>query len=124
MTSGMIDRKYLILYGISLFVLIFVSVMAVPPVLFKGFEGLDKIEHLLAYFIVAALGFKAFFEPKTRNAICVFMIGVGVLLEILHKYIPNRFFEYADMGANVAGVVIAFWFVKKFGEKLDANLSE
>ena len=115
-TTEKIDRKYMIFWAISMFLLIVVSVMEKPPVPKVDFNGLDKIEHLIAYFIVSAFAFKAFLEPKTRNAICVFMIGVGIMLEILHKYIPGRFFEYADMGANVAGVVIAFWFIRKFGK--------
>ncbi len=111
--KDMTDRKFLIAWGVSLFVLITVSVMpgtALP----KMSGGLDKIEHFLAYFIVGALAFKAFLDPKTRNAICVFLIGVGVMLEVLHKYIPGRYFEYADMGANILGVVLAFLFVKYF----------
>lgn len=112
-TKDMINRNFLILWGISLFVLITVSVLPGGSLPKMG-DGLDKVEHLIAYFIVGALAFKAFLNPQTRNALCVFMIGVGVMLEVLHKYIPGRYFEYADVGANMAGVVLAFVFVKYF----------
>jgi len=41
-----------------------------------------------------------------------FIFSISIFLEILHYIIPNRAFEYYDLLANVAGVLIIFLFRK------------
>ena len=41
-----------------------------------------------------------------------FIFSISIFLEALHYFIPNRAFEYYDLLANVAGVLIIFLFRK------------
>jgi VanZ family protein len=41
-----------------------------------------------------------------RNLIAVMLVIMGVMLEYLQSFDPNRFYEYADMLANSTGVVL------------------
>ena len=41
-----------------------------------------------------------------------FIFSISIFLEVLHYIIPNRAFEFYDLLANVAGVLIIFLFRK------------
>ena len=43
-----------------------------------------------------------------------FIFPISIILEVSHYIIPNRAFEYYDLLANVAGVLIIFLFRKMF----------
>ncbi len=43
-----------------------------------------------------------------------FIFSISIFLEVSHHIIPNRAFEYYDLLANIAGVLIIFLFRKMF----------
>ncbi|MFA7296472.1 MAG: VanZ family protein [Dehalococcoidia bacterium] len=73
-----------------------------PPQL-PGLFGWDKVQHLLAY-AVLIWWFRQAFRGGIRWVLALVALGVG--LEFLQALTPNRVFDYADMAANVLGVVL------------------
>ena len=65
--------------------------------------GWDKAQHLLAY-AVLTWWFSQAFPRRTRSVLALLALGVG--LEFLQALTPYRMFDYADMGANVLGLVL------------------
>lgn len=70
----------------------------------------DKWGHGLAYGIVAFVGYIAATTRVHRLIIALVMAGLGLLMEIVQIYVPGRAFEFADWGADVAGVIVAMLF--------------
>jgi len=67
-----------------------------------------SINHLIFFTCLSFIGsiirlkIKSFFNSFT------FLLSISIILELFHLIIPNRAFEFFDLFANSAGVVIAF----------------
>ena len=67
-----------------------------------------SINHLIFFTCLSFIGsiirlkIKSFFNSFT------FLLSISIILELLHLIIPNRAFEFFDLFANSAGVVIVF----------------
>ncbi len=68
----------------------------------------DKFFHALAYFSLMAWFSQIYHERFKRNIIAVILVLMGVALEFLQGFDPERYFEYADMLANSVGVGLGF----------------
>lgn len=68
----------------------------------------DKVAHSLAYFGTALIGYLAATVRAHRFQIAAGMIALGLLLEIVQLYVPDRAFELADWMADIVGVVLAY----------------
>ena len=81
--------------------------LTLQPNWFKNPIG-TSINHLIFFTCLSFLGsivrlkIKSFFNSFT------FLLSISIMLELLHLIIPNRAFEFFDLFANSAGVVIAF----------------
>jgi VanZ family protein len=74
----------------------------------------DKVAHFFMYYVLTVLWmrFSQFFEPpiwRRQNArLAVFlMFWIALLNEVAQFYVPGRFFSWADLLANVIGIVSA-----------------
>lgn len=76
------------------------------------FEHLDKLEHMLSYFVLMSWFAQLYETKQSRIFYALFFIMLGVLLEILQGLGQTRFFEYADMLANTTGVMIGLALTK------------
>lgn len=77
-----------------------------PQALQLGFEGSDKLLHLLAFM---CLTFIPVMACKTMRSIllcamCVMTIGIGI--EMAQTYIPSRQAEFMDIVFNTLGVSV------------------
>jgi VanZ family protein len=70
------------------------------------FPLVDKVYHAFAYFVLMAWFAQIYHDRFQRNLIAVIFIVMGVSLETLQSFDPNRYFEFADMVANTAGVIL------------------
>ena len=71
-----------------------------------------SINHLISFICLSSLAFiMRVRERKFINSF-QFLFFTSILLETLHYFIPNRAFEYYDLFANLAGVIIAYFFIK------------
>lgn len=69
----------------------------------------DKLLHLLGHGGVAFCGALAY--PRHWRYLYGLLPLFGAGLEVLQCWVPNRSFDWLDMVANVAGVVLAFLLV-------------
>ena len=84
------------------------SLTSTPPKIDVQFKYLDKLEHLLSYFVLMFWFAQLYLKNKTRIYYALFFILLGITLEVLQGLGGVRFFEYADMLANTTGVVIGY----------------
>lgn len=74
--------------------------------------------HCLAYMVVGLLAIFAARLPKLGLIFIVMSLLFGVLIEFLQP-LTGRHFEIADMGANLAGLLLSLVIIKIiFGRKL------
>ena len=99
----------------------YLSLTPTPPKIDVKFEHLDKLEHLLAYFLMMSWFAQLYQSKQSRLFYIMFFILLGVSIEILQGMGTSRFFEYTDMLANTAGVLTS-WFMTK-GKLKDALIS-
>jgi len=71
-----------------------------------GIAHLDKVVHLLTYYIFAVLGYRMLTDKKFYPYLCIGIIAYSGLIEIGQSYIPGRDMSAFDMLANIAGVVL------------------
>ena len=90
------------------------------PTFGPSFEGKDKVEHALYFFLTGLLAVRAarFGERWSRSKTAVFLILAGLLWgcsdEIHQSWTPGRSVEIGDVLADVLGVALAV----AFGERI------
>ena len=95
-------------FFVSIFIVFILSVInagSIPT--FKNFSlDADKIVHAIVFFILTYLGLLSRFNiSKLTLSLLIFFFGL--FIEIIHFFVPYRFFEYFDLLANLIGVTIA-----------------
>jgi hypothetical protein len=71
-----------------------------------------SINHLISFICLSSLAFITRVRVRKFINSFQFLFFTSILLEILHCFIPNRAFEYYDLFANLAGVIIAYFFIQ------------
>lgn len=98
----------------------FLSLMPIPPQPY-AFEFSDKLNHALAYSLLM-LWFCQLYAGKARIKLLLLLLAMGVLIEILQGMTGYRYFEFADMLANTAGVLLGLGLAKMGAEQILAAL--
>ena len=78
------------------------------------FPGSDKLHHFLSYLILSILGSLAYYEKKFFYKLLIFLILISFFLELFQIWIPNRYFEFLDIFANLFGIIIGMHGIKLF----------
>lgn len=73
-----------------------------------SFDGVDKIEHLLAYAGLMLWFCQVYVSRAARIALLLGLVALGVAIEILQGMGGYRYFEYTDMLANSVGVSVGW----------------
>ena len=95
-----------IIWAVGIFSIFVLSVLPPDQVpITSSFS--DKIEHLVAYGLVAFFGFIAASTFQRRVLLGLGMVVMGITLEFVQAEVLGRFFELLDMVANGLGVGIA-----------------
>jgi VanZ family protein len=92
--------------GVMVALVIYLSLTSSPVDTGLSFPYQDKVFHAFAYFALMAWFAQIYHGRFQRNLIAVMLVIMGVMLEYLQSFDPNRFYEYADMLANSTGVVL------------------
>lgn len=90
------------------YLLLVIFISLVPQPAGSGSGNLDKIVHVLLYFVMGVIAYTAFNTFGKRIVIFIFMLLLGVSLELLQAYIPGRDASLYDALANTAGLALSF----------------
>ncbi len=99
-------RLWLFIGFVLVMLVIAVSLMPNPPSV-AAFKGSDKLGHFAAYALMMLWFAQIYTGNRARWAIALVFVALGIALECLQRLGGYRTFEYADMGANTAGVMCA-----------------
>ncbi|MBU1215483.1 MAG: VanZ family protein [Gammaproteobacteria bacterium] len=85
----------------------YLSLMPYPPQPVT-FDGVDKLEHLLAYVCLMLWFCQVYVARAARIRLLIGLVALGVAIEFLQGMGGYRYFEYSDMLANSGGVLIGW----------------
>jgi VanZ family protein len=83
-----------------------VTVTSLLPGSGAAVDNLDKVVHLLVYYIFAVLAYRALGNKRHFPYMCLGIIAYGALLELSQSYVPGREMSIYDLLANIGGVVL------------------
>lgn len=89
-----------------------VTATSLRPGTGAGVEHLDKVVHLLTYYIFAVLGYRFLTNKQYYPYICLGIIAYGGLIEVGQSYIPGRDMSGYDFLANTLGVALGAMVMK------------
>ena len=72
----------------------------------QGVEHLDKVVHLLVYYIFAVLGYRMLANKRHYLYMCLGIVAYSGLIELGQSYIPGREMSAFDLLANIVGVAL------------------
>ena len=71
-----------------------------------------SINHLISFIFLSFLAFILRVRKQNFSNSFQFLFFTSIFLELLHRFIPNRAFEYYDLLANTIGVIFAYLLIK------------
>ena len=104
-------RMAKVLLVLAIGVILWLALSANPPRA-AGLFDFDKLNHLAAFFVLAVLTEYAF-PTLTDVALKLLpLLGFGMLIEVLQYWVGYRYFEWLDVVADLAGLLL-FLFARK-----------
>ena len=120
------QKKLIVFFKTTFFIwLFFIFIISVYPgnligLLLKGdpttYPGGDKISHFISYLALSILGVLALDFKKKGMVIIIFLTLFAIIMEVVHLYIPNRYYENLDLVMNILGTYcgLVFFYLKRF----------
>ena len=120
------QKKLIVFFKITFFIwLFFIFIISVYPgnligLFLKGdpttYPGGDKISHFISYLALSILGVLALDFKKKGMVIIIFLTLFTIIMEVVHLYIPNRYYENLDLVMNILGTYcgLVFFYLKRF----------
>ena len=106
-TAARIAKVLLVL---AIGVILWLALSANPPRA-AGLFDFDKLNHLAAFFVLALLTDYAFPSAAFTAVKLLPLLSFGVLIEVLQYWVGYRYFEWLDVIADGAGIVL-FWLLR------------
>ncbi|MDA7564730.1 VanZ family protein [Pelagibacteraceae bacterium] len=120
------QKKFIVFFKITFFIwLFFIFIISVYPgnligLFLKGdpttYPGGDKISHFISYLGLSILGVLSLDFKKKGMVIIIFLTLFSIIMEVVHLYIPNRYYENLDLVMNILGTYcgLVFLYLKRF----------
>ncbi len=104
----LLKRKYIkvMFWAFAIIVLILSSIPGSVTIR-HSIEHLDKVGHFAAFFLLSILLLFAYKLTRPFLTTTLLMTLFGFSIELLHLYVPRRFFSMYDFAADLLGVVCA-----------------
>ena len=109
-------RLYRLIFFLSLLIVFYLSIVpaaAIPNIAALDFLS-DKLIHGLIFLFLSFVGLKCHFSIS-KIFLLTMIFSFGLTIEVIHYFHPYRYFEIADLVANLIGILVALViFNKKF----------
>jgi VanZ family protein len=105
---------YSSVFFLSLIIIFYLSIVPasdIPNIAALDFLS-DKFIHALIFLFLSFVGLKCHFNISILFLLTM-VFSFGLTIEIIHYYHPYRFFEIADLIANLIGILAALLIFNK-----------
>ena len=99
---------YRSIFFLSLLIVFYLSLVpaaAIPKIAALDFLS-DKMIHAVIFLFLSFVGLKCHFNIS-KTFLLIMIFSFGFMIEVIHYYYPYRFFEIADLIANLIGILTA-----------------
>ena len=99
---------YRSIFFLSLLIVFYLSLVPaayIPNIAALDFLG-DKLIHAAIFLFLSFVGLNCHFNIS-KTFLLIMIFSFGFTIEVIHYYHPYRFFEIADLIANLIGILIA-----------------
>jgi VanZ family protein len=99
---------YRLTFSLSLLIVFYLSIVpaaAIPYIAALDFLS-DKLIHAVIFLFLSFVGLKCHFNIS-KIFLLIMVFSFGFTIEVVHYYHPYRFFEIADLIANLIGILVA-----------------
>ena len=103
--SAVMEREKVAAVAVVLAVVVVGSLVSPLRLPTPGLAGWDKLQHAVAYFVLALVSFYAAETENYKIAVVVFALGTCV--ELAQAFVPYRTASLLDAAANGFGVAVA-----------------
>lgn len=107
MTTLRYHRFWLLVGGVLIVAVFYLSLTAHPPKLFH-FRWADKVEHFTAYFVLMGWFVQLYRRHRQRLLLAALFLAQGLAIEIAQGLSRWRTFDYWDAAVGTAGVTVAW----------------
>ena len=95
--------------GMALIILVvYLSLTSSPVDTGLNFPYEDKVYHAFAYFVLMAWFGQIYHTTLQRIIFAFLFVALGLAMEYMQSFDPNRMAEFADMVANTTGVLVGY----------------
>jgi len=111
-------KLYRSIFFLSLLIVFYLSIVpaaTIPNIAALGFLS-DKLIHALIFLFLSFVGLKCHFNIS-KIFLLTTIFSFGLTIEVIHYYHPYRFFEIADLIANLIGILAALVIFNKKNHK-------
>ena len=111
-------KLYRSIFFLSLLIVSYLSIVpaaAIPNIAALDFLS-DKLIHALIFLFLSFVGLKCHFNIS-KIFLLTTIFSFGLTIEVIHYYHPYRFFEIADLIANLIGILAALLIFNKKNHK-------
>jgi VanZ family protein len=112
-----LSRSRIIVFRISLVsALIAITILATTPLDYPITSNInDKLNHILAFFVLAIFADFSFPENKFNLSKILPLLAYGILIEMIQRYLPYRMFSLLDVAADAIGLSLYWLSLPLFG---------
>ena len=99
---------YRSIFFLSLLIVFYLSLVpaaAIPKIAALDFLS-DKMIHAVIFLFLSFVGLKCHFNIS-KTFLLIMIFSFGFMIEVIHYYHAYRFFEIADIIANLIGILAA-----------------
>jgi VanZ family protein len=100
-------RAWIVIGWVGISAVIVLSLIPSPPQLLPVEQG-DKVEHMLAFGSLMFWFAQVYAQRGRRLTTAGLLAALGIAIEFAQGDTGYRTFEYADMGADCAGIIVGW----------------
>lgn len=101
-------------FFLLLFIIEFLALTSKPVETLS--TGWDKLNHVLAFFTLSL--FLSLFFSFSYKVRILLLLAYGIQIELVQTLTPTRFFSFADIAADILGILLGIFVVKIFYKPL------
>ncbi len=105
--------KCFLVVGLMMIVGLVVVCLMPLPFSESTFNGIDKIEHSLAYLCITFY-FMQIVKSRYFISLVIFFFLLGIAIECLQGLTAYRQFDVLDIAANSLGVIVAYGLARRY----------
>ncbi len=110
-----------VMFWVFASIVLILSILPGSVTIRHSIQHLDKLGHFAAFFLLSILLLFSYKLTRPLVTTALLMAVFGFSIELLHLYVPRRFFSMYDFAADLLGVAVALMIYQIFCKQFSSN---